>query len=110
MLYVRPLYLRAEGGKIPELKRVIVAYQNKIAMAETLNEAFRKVVAVESEEVSDGEEEIEVEDTEPEASREELIKRAQSLFEQAQEAQQQGMWKEYGEYVEELGKALEELE
>ena len=26
LLYVRPLYLKAEAGKIPELKRVIVAY------------------------------------------------------------------------------------
>jgi len=109
LLYVRPLYLRAEGGKIPELKRVIVAYQNKIAMAETLNEAFRKVVAVGPETIGEGEEEIETEDVEPEVSREELIERAQSLFEQAQEAQRQGNWKEYGEYVEELGKALEEL-
>ncbi len=27
LIYVRPLYLRSQGGKIPELKRVIVAYQ-----------------------------------------------------------------------------------
>ncbi|HKX33184.1 MAG TPA: hypothetical protein VJ302_36230 [Blastocatellia bacterium] len=30
--YVQPLYLRAETGKIPELKRVIVAAENRIAM------------------------------------------------------------------------------
>ncbi|SVB81184.1 uncharacterized protein METZ01_LOCUS234038, partial [marine metagenome] len=30
LLYIRPLYLRAAGGRIPELKRVIVAYQNQI--------------------------------------------------------------------------------
>jgi uncharacterized protein len=28
LIYVRPLYLRASGGRIPELTRVIVAYQN----------------------------------------------------------------------------------
>ena len=27
LLYIRPLYLRGQGGRIPELKRVIVAYQ-----------------------------------------------------------------------------------
>ena len=32
LIYVRPLYLRASGGRIPELTRVIVAYQNQIVM------------------------------------------------------------------------------
>ena len=36
LLYIRPLYLRAADGQIPELKRVIVAYQNQIVMEETL--------------------------------------------------------------------------
>jgi uncharacterized membrane protein (UPF0182 family) len=37
LLYVQPLYLQAEGGRIPELKRVVVAYENQVVMAETLN-------------------------------------------------------------------------
>ena len=37
LLYVQPLYLRAEGGRIPELKRVVVAYQNQVVMQETLD-------------------------------------------------------------------------
>ncbi len=32
LIYVRPLYLKASGGRIPELTRVIVAYQNQIVM------------------------------------------------------------------------------
>jgi uncharacterized membrane protein (UPF0182 family) len=36
LLYVQPLYLQAEGGRIPELKRVVVAYQNQVVMQETL--------------------------------------------------------------------------
>ena len=36
LIYVRPLYLRASGGRIPELTRVIVAYENRIVMDETL--------------------------------------------------------------------------
>jgi uncharacterized protein len=43
LLYIRPLYLRAESGKIPELKRVIVAYENKIAMEESLEESIDKI-------------------------------------------------------------------
>jgi uncharacterized protein len=40
LIYVQPLYLRAEGGRIPELKRVIVAYQNQVVMEETLEEGL----------------------------------------------------------------------
>jgi uncharacterized membrane protein (UPF0182 family) len=43
LLYVRPLYLRSSGGKIPELKRVVVAYQDQIVMAETLNKGLVQI-------------------------------------------------------------------
>ena len=43
LLYVRPLYLRSPEGRIPELKRVIVAYQSQIVMAETLVDALAKI-------------------------------------------------------------------
>ncbi len=36
LLYVQPLYLAAESGSLPELKRVITAFGNQIAMRETL--------------------------------------------------------------------------
>lgn len=32
LIYVRPLYLKADAGKIPELKRVIVGYEDQIEM------------------------------------------------------------------------------
>ncbi|MDP7210835.1 MAG: UPF0182 family protein, partial [Vicinamibacterales bacterium] len=43
LLYIRPLYLRAADGQIPELKRVIVAYQNEIVMEETLALALNRL-------------------------------------------------------------------
>jgi uncharacterized membrane protein (UPF0182 family) len=43
LLYVRPLYLQSAEGKIPELKRVIVAYQSQIVMAETLRQALIQI-------------------------------------------------------------------
>ena len=43
LLYIRPLYLRASGGRIPELKRVVVAYQNQIVMEETLDQALNRL-------------------------------------------------------------------
>ena len=43
LVYVRPLYLKADAGKIPELKRVIVGYEDTIAMEPTLDEALEKI-------------------------------------------------------------------
>jgi uncharacterized membrane protein (UPF0182 family) len=43
VMYVRALYLRASGGRIPELKRVIVVYQNQIVMAESLESAIDRI-------------------------------------------------------------------
>ena len=40
ILYVSPLYLRAEQGQLPELKRVIAAYGDRVVMKETLAEAL----------------------------------------------------------------------
>ena len=43
LLYVEPLYLEAEQNSIPTLVRVIVAYENRIVMAETLEQALQAI-------------------------------------------------------------------
>ena len=43
LLYVQPLYLQAESSAIPELKRVIVGYENEIAMEPTLDAAIDRI-------------------------------------------------------------------
>jgi uncharacterized membrane protein (UPF0182 family) len=43
LLYIRPLYLQSPEGRIPELKQVIVAYQSRIEMAETLTRALARI-------------------------------------------------------------------
>ena len=43
LLYVEPLYLRAENSQIPELKQVIVAYGNQVEMADTLDAALERI-------------------------------------------------------------------
>src|SRR5262247_3734016 len=45
ILYVSPLYLRAEQGHLPELKRVIAAYGEHVVMRETLDEALAALFA-----------------------------------------------------------------
>jgi uncharacterized protein len=43
VLYVMPLYLRAASGQLPELKRVIAVYDNKVVMEVTLGQALAKL-------------------------------------------------------------------
>jgi hypothetical protein len=43
LLYIQPLYLAAEKGSLPELKRVIAAFGNQIAMRETLEESLQEL-------------------------------------------------------------------
>jgi uncharacterized protein len=40
LLYVEPLYLEAAQNQLPTLVRVIVAYENRIVMAQTLDQAL----------------------------------------------------------------------
>lgn len=41
LLYVEPLYLEADRNSLPTLVRVIVAYENRIVMAENLDKALK---------------------------------------------------------------------
>lgn len=43
-LYVEPIYLQSDkGGSIPEMKRVVVAYQDRLVMTETLDLALTQL-------------------------------------------------------------------
>ena len=43
LIYVQPIYLQATQSKLPELKRVIIAYEETIIMRNTLEEAFEEI-------------------------------------------------------------------
>ncbi|MBU4348313.1 UPF0182 family protein, partial [Patescibacteria group bacterium] len=95
LIYIQPIYLRAEGGKIPELKRVIVAYENRIAMEETLDSALEKVF---SGQITSS---PTVVPTESPVSQD-LIKQAKHHFDRAMSAQRLGDWALYGEEIRKL--------
>ncbi len=50
LLYVEPLYLEAEQNSLPTLVRVIVVYENRIVMAETLEQALQAIFQAEQKE------------------------------------------------------------
>ena len=41
LLYVEPLYIRAENGQLPELQRVIASYSDRVVMGETLDSTLQ---------------------------------------------------------------------
>lgn len=43
LLYVEPIYLEADQNSLPTLVRVVVAYENRIVMAETLEQALQAI-------------------------------------------------------------------
>ncbi|MGI0481786.1 UPF0182 family protein [Geminocystis sp. CENA526] len=43
LLYVEPVYLEADKNSVPTLARVIVVYENKIVMAQTLRQALDNI-------------------------------------------------------------------
>jgi uncharacterized protein len=108
LLYVQPLYLQAEGGKIPELKRVIVAYQNQVVMQETLDgglsELFGGSAGARSEPPPSGG---------PEAAGEAAFRalaiEARRRYLAAQQAQRDNDWARYGEEMRRLGELLEQI-
>ena len=99
MIDVQRIYLRAEGGKIPELKRVIVAYKNRIAMEETLDLALERVFG--GQVATDKKAPTTVSDK-PIISKN-LIQQAKEHFDRAMSAQRRGDWTLYGEEIRKLG-------
>jgi uncharacterized membrane protein (UPF0182 family) len=115
LIYVQPLYLRAEGGKIPELKRVIVAYQNRVVMEETLESGLARLfggapaspviltAAPESETAP------EAVPSSPDGAAADLLGRAREHYERAIAAQRAGDWATYGAEIDRLGEVLQRL-
>jgi len=103
ILYVEPLYLRAETGEIPELKKVIVSNGSDVAMGNNLEDALEKLFVR-----SFGDREIVV--AGEEKTLKELIQEAAGYYESAQEFAREGNWSKYGEELQKLEQTLKLLE
>lgn len=106
LIYVQSLYLQAENGRIPELKRVIVAYENEIEMETTLERGLGTIFGTAQRQPTQPSQPTGLID----AQTTELLRQAQNLYEEALNAQRQGNWSEYGEKVKELGNILNRLQ
>lgn len=112
LIYVRPLYLKSETGKIPELKRIIVAYENRIAMEETLEGALGRIFGKEEGETEQTPAigEAQLTPTPPQSAPASTIQEANDAYTKALEAQKAGDWSRYGEEINRLGEILQRLE
>ncbi|NOY27525.1 MAG: UPF0182 family protein [Oligoflexia bacterium] len=118
LLYVEPLYLQAETSQLPELKRVIVSYDNRIAMERTLSGALQRVfgsVATSRTDRQFGENSgSDRAVSGPDVSRDDvawagLAQRAQQELTAAVSLQRQGDWAGYGRQLDELGQTIDAL-
>jgi uncharacterized membrane protein (UPF0182 family) len=102
IIYIEPLYLEAQArGTLPELKRIILAYGNRLTMEKSLKEAISTIFG----EIKEKPSEMPAEKT-PEA----VLQKIAELYGKAQLALTEGDLSKYAEYMGQIGKLLEGYE
>jgi len=109
LIYVQPLYLAAEQGALPELRRVTVVYGNQIAMEPTLEQALVTIFggrapAATASEVTPAPAPVDLT-----GSVRALGQRALEIYNRAQQALRRGDWAGYGAEQKRLEEALRAL-
>ncbi|MDR0853223.1 MAG: UPF0182 family protein [Clostridiales Family XIII bacterium] len=128
IMYVEPIYLKASNSSMPEVKRVIIYYNDKIAYETTLAEALdamfgqgvgdNTATLPGSENVDDGEDSVDGDEVDAGdgadggdvgMSQKELIAAANEAYSNAVELQKSGDWAGYGKELANLQRYLEML-
>jgi uncharacterized membrane protein (UPF0182 family) len=109
LLYVQPLYLQAEGGRIPELKRVVVAQQNQVVMGETLDDALALLFGGVAERGGKAAPAPAATAVPGETAVSTLAAEAWSRYQAALQAQRDLDWARYGEEMRRLGELLQQI-
>jgi uncharacterized membrane protein (UPF0182 family) len=105
LLYVQPLYLAAEDkGGLPELRRVILAFENNVVMEENLELGLQQLFggrlgsSLRAKETGDEKTPLD-----------QLAKEAAQTYERLNEQIRQGNWAGYGEELKKLGQILNKM-
>jgi uncharacterized membrane protein (UPF0182 family) len=105
LLYVQPLFLAADKSALPELKRVIVAFNDEVVMEDNLELALQRLFG--------GKKAVAAAPTalaaNTKASPSTLGKEAMAIYEKAINLQRQGNWAAYGEELRKLEQVLKQL-
>jgi len=132
LLYVEPVYLESSTDtSLPEVKRVIIAYHDRIAYGSTLAESLRSLFDLGADYEVDagtsagtgtsgaggssaanvgGADENAGSGAGAGASIPDLVSKASKAYDNAQAAMKEGDWAKYGQYQEELKSYLDQLD
>jgi uncharacterized membrane protein (UPF0182 family) len=119
LIYVQPLYLRAQNGRIPELKRVVVAHENRVAMDSTLELGLARLFGGSGSQLAAADE-PRAQPTPPAGAatgaatpaptaNAQLIREAAQAYDRARAAQRAEDWAAYGVEMRRLGDLLRRL-
>ncbi len=114
LMYVEPIYLESSSSSLPEVKKVIIYYNERIAYEDTLTEALEAMfgdLASDETPAADGtvSEPSGKPDSPSAASPDELAVLANEAYQNAVKAQQSGDWAAYGRYLDQLAQYLQEM-
>ena len=111
ILYVEPLYLKAEQGELPEFKRVIIGQGNRVVMGERLDDTLSNLLAgtfsISPHLLSSPQVGEEGKEKEPISA---LVRRALNYYQRGVESLKKGDWAKYGESQRHLKQTLKEIE
>ncbi|MCL1833007.1 MAG: UPF0182 family protein [Leptospirales bacterium] len=103
IIYIEPLYLKAEASEMPELKKVIVSFADMVVMENDLPAALERVFLSGSLTSQQSRESMQG------MSLKSLAERASYHFSKAEEYMRAGNWKGYGEELESLKNTLNQM-
>jgi uncharacterized membrane protein (UPF0182 family) len=118
LIYVQPIYLRAQGGRIPELKRVVVAHESQVAMDSTLELGLTRLFGSSRSLLAGAQPPAATAAPTPAATAATpsatapnagLIREANQAYERARAAQRAEDWATYGTEMRRLGELLRQL-
>ena len=116
LLYVEPIYIQSEDEKtaIPELRQVVIGYENEVVWGKTLDEALRNMfgpgTGLQTTETIATAERTASDPNADQFSLSQLIDRANQHFNESQRAQRAGDWAGYGRALQLLEETLQQLD
>jgi uncharacterized protein len=110
LLYIQPLYLSAEDkGGLPELRRVVAAYENNVVMEENLEQCLASLFGNRKAAAAASPEKATTAAPPLKATVQDLAREAAATFERAKTLQRQGDWAGYGEQLKKLEATLKQM-
>lgn len=107
ILYVEPLYIKSDSqNSIPAVEKIFVAYKDKVVMKDTLEQALNTMFKSDNQNVIIDET---TDESNVDLDKNQLIKKANDLYNKAGSSLKDGDFEAYGRYLNELGDVLSKL-